>query len=259
MAGRSNPVHAVELLRRICNNDVEAGNSVTKPSRLVSRLAACALIALAAQRPAHADSATECEQAGRTAEQTFGLPSGLLLAIGKVESGRWDVRTGSVVPWPWSIDAGGQGRLFDNAADAIAAVRSLRASGSTNIDVGCFQINLGYHPDAFASLAQAFDPEANAHYAAKFLAALQTRLGNWQDAVAAYHSATPDLGVAYQQRVFAAWSGGMPESLVSTVQFTAIAGVHVWGPSPAAATPQVIAISASLPSALPHVITPGTH
>ena len=35
-------------------------------------------------------SLNACEQAGIAAEQAGGLPTGLLLAIGKVESGRWD-------------------------------------------------------------------------------------------------------------------------------------------------------------------------
>ena len=33
------------------------------------------------------------------------------------------------------------------------------------IDVGCFQVDLFYHPYAFTSLEEAFDPDANARAA----------------------------------------------------------------------------------------------
>jgi hypothetical protein len=216
----------------------------------------CALIALGMIHPAIADPNVSCEQAGRAAEQAYGLPPGLLLAIGRVESGRWDTQLRRVIPWPWSIDANGQGRLYSTDRDAIAAVRTLQASGSASIDIGCFQVNLWYHPDAFASLEQALDPQANAQYAARFLSSLRARYGNWQDAVAAYHSATPDLGLPYRQRVFAAWTGGTDDSLISSTEFTIIAGVRVWGPSPASTAPQTITVSAAVPSMLPRIISP---
>ena len=54
----------------------------------------------------------------------------------------------------------------------MAAVRAMQANGVRSIDVGCGQINLMYHPDAFPNLELAFDPQANAAYAARFLKAL---------------------------------------------------------------------------------------
>jgi Transglycosylase SLT domain len=164
--------------------------------------------------PAYGEPATivgppvvsSCEDAGRDAERQYALPVGLLAAIGRVESGRWDAALGRVVPWPWAIDAAGQPRLADNKDAALQQVRVLQDSGVRNIDVGCFQINLQNHPSAFSDLSQAFDPTANAQYAARFLTSLRARLGNWDDAVAAYHSATPALGIPYRQLVFANWT-----------------------------------------------------
>ena len=46
-----------------------------------------------------------------------------------------------------------------------------------SIDIGCAQVNLMHHPDAFASLEQAFDPMANADYAARFLKQLHDTHG----------------------------------------------------------------------------------
>lgn len=149
------------------------------------------------------EAAAACQAAGQAAERAQALPPGLLLAIGQIESGRRDSVTGRVAAWPWTINADGTGRLFDRREDAISETRALQARGVASVDVGCFQINLFYHSAAFASLEEAFDPRANAAYAARFLSALHTRTGSWDGAVAAYHSATPDRGAPYRDRVMA--------------------------------------------------------
>jgi hypothetical protein len=84
----------------------------------------------------------------------------------------------------------------------------LQAQGVRSIDVGCMQINLLHHPDAFASLDEAFDPAANAAYAVRFLKALYNQSRDWPTAVATYHSNTPDIAADYQRRVLAVWQGG---------------------------------------------------
>ena len=66
------------------------------------------------------------------------------------------------------------------------------------------QINLRYHPEAFASLEAAFDPAENLGYAARFLGNLRARYGSWTAAIGRYHSATPRLG-PYRVKVFRAW------------------------------------------------------
>lgn len=112
------------------------------------------------------------------------------------------------MPWPWSINAAGQSTFFASKAQAVAAVQALQASGVQSIDVGCMQINLQQHPHAFASLDEAFDPEANVRYAARFLGLLYERVRAWPQAAALYHSATPELGEAYRRKVMAAWPLG---------------------------------------------------
>jgi hypothetical protein len=146
-----------------------------------------------------------CEKAIAAASAGQQLPPGLLSAIATVESGRLDPRTGTVKPWPWTIDANGTGSMYDSEQSAIQAAAAFEASGITSLDIGCLQVNLAQHPDAFQSLAQAFDPAANAQYAASFLSSLEQKFGNWPQAVAAYHSQTPALGQPYAQRVYAAW------------------------------------------------------
>ncbi len=144
-----------------------------------------------------------CLGAIRDAERNARLPPRLLDAIGLVESGRPDPQTGRVTPWPWTINVAGVGHFYESKSDAIAAVQAARAAGVQSIDVGCMQINLMYHPGAFASLEQAFDPRANAVYAAGFLTALYSQMGDWGSATGAYHSQTPALGDGYRQRVAA--------------------------------------------------------
>jgi len=146
----------------------------------------------------------QCRAAIRAAERAAGIPTQLMAAIGRVESGRREA-DGSINPWPWSINAEGEDHVFESKADAIAAVKALQAQGMKSIDVGCMQVNLMHHPDAFASLEQAFDPAANAGYAARFLLQLHAESGDWPTATAWYHSATPDLGADYQRRVMAVW------------------------------------------------------
>ena len=136
------------------------------------------------------------------AERAAGMPTHLLTAVSKVESGRWHKKSGEILAWPWTVTNGGEGRFLPSKAAAIAEVERLRAQGVTNIDVGCMQINLHYHPDAFESLEQAFDPERNVAYAIGFLSELRARWGSWTRAVGNYHSNTPTLSSRYRLKVF---------------------------------------------------------
>ncbi len=156
-------------------------------------------------RTVSADPASLCETAVTTAEYVQRLPPRLLAAISVTETGRLDPRTGAFRPWPWSINAEGEGQFFATAQDAIAAVKALQANGVQSIDVGCMQVNLMYHPHAFASLEDAFDPRKNALYAGQFLNQLYAAKKDWPQAIAAYHSETPALGDAYRVMVLARW------------------------------------------------------
>ena len=216
------------------------------------RLSIVLALSLAGQVPAVAQgldvSADLCHAAGTAAERTYNIPGGMLVAIGRVESGRRHPVTGATVPWPWTINAAGTGRMFDNAAQAIEATRALRAGGMVSIDVGCFQVNLMHHASAFPSLDVAFDPQANADYAAQFLTALRERTGSWDEAIAAYHSSTPALGGPYRDKVLGRWTGGggapaMSRSIVTVWAMPVAAfGMRVWTPSAAGAVPYSVSL-----------------
>lgn len=146
-----------------------------------------------------------CVSAVAGAERRHAIPDKLLTAISHAESGRWDAASQASFAWPWTVTAEGTGHYLPSRAAAIARVKALRARGITNIDVGCMQVNLHYHPDAFATLAAAFDPATNAAYAGSFLRALKRETGSWRAATARYHSATQKFAVPYSARVMRLW------------------------------------------------------
>jgi hypothetical protein len=241
------------------------------PLTLLGALSAVASLApiVRAQVPGAGGVApvVDCRAAAVAFEQSAKLPPGLLLAIGQVESGRVDVTTGEINPWPWATNNAGEGHYFSSAQEAIAWVVAEQSVGNQSIDVGCFQVNLHYHPDAFASLADAFDPASNARYAASLLNRLHDQSGSWPLAIALYHSADPLEGQRYSARVQAAWnrggripdlayvaSVGTPDPVV--VRLAAAASiVRVEVPTWAAA--QSIGLFAPRRTGLPRVFTPG--
>jgi soluble lytic murein transglycosylase-like protein len=151
------------------------------------------------------DPSLLCETAVTTAEYVGRLPSRLLGAISLTEAGRMESASRRVRPWPWTINAEGAGQYFETKQQAIDAVKALQARGVQSIDVGCLQVNLMYHPHAFRSLDDAFDPLLNATYATRFLNKLYAASKDWATAIAAYHSETPVLGGAYRVLVMARW------------------------------------------------------
>ncbi len=152
-----------------------------------------------------AGQAVFCGRAIAAAEQNLRIPDAFLAAIGRVESGRPGA-SASRLPWPWTINAEGHGHFYATRGEAIAATRALQARGVASIDVGCLQVNLAAHPDAFARLDDAFDPAVNVAYGAAFLRKLFGQTGSWPRAAAAYHSQTPALGSAYLQKVLTEWA-----------------------------------------------------
>lgn len=184
-------------------------------------LLACLLSPPAAATPPPWDVAQSalCTQAVQQAEHAHHFPPGLLAAIAKVESGRPLASTRDIRPWPWTINADGAGLFFDSRDEAIAWARHGLATGVHLLDAGCMQVNLQFHPNAFRSLEEAFDPAANAAYAARFLEQLGAESnGDWNIATGMYHSRTPDLAADYRARVAEMGAGiltgiGGPEPL----------------------------------------------
>ena len=141
-------------------------------------------------------AAVDCETPILAAERRYAIPTGLLLAIAVVETGRPDAHSGPRHAWPWTVNAGGQGLFFPDRTAAVAWVLAAQKAGTASIDIGCLQVNLAAHPTAFRSVADGFDPALNADFAARFLLSLFGETGDWQTAVGKYHSRTLALARA---------------------------------------------------------------
>jgi len=197
-----------------------------------------------------------CRQAIAAAERAHGIPSHLLAAVARVESGRRDQASGSFDPWPWTINMDGQGSFYDNKSQAVAAANAMRPRATKSIDVGCMQISLTYHPDAFPNMETAFDPATNAEYGARFLVQLYEKTHSWTKAVELYHSATPEIGQDYGRRVYAAWPE--EQKLAELTQPTPV--ISRWAPAAgrsmsfaplSQATPHIIPQAAGLTGGVP--------
>lgn len=147
-----------------------------------------------------------CLAEAAAAERDARVPPGLVRAIALAESGRWDSAARRSYAWPWTVTSADQSWYLSSKAEAIAKVRELQRQGRRNIDVGCMQINLYWHPDAFGSLEEAFDPRRNVAYGVEFLKSLRAELRSWGRAVARYHTADEARGDAYRERVTTLWT-----------------------------------------------------
>ncbi len=165
-------------------------------------LAACG--AARARHPPAADGSpvAQCVAAAWDAGVLADIPDGLMGRIALAETGRRD-QDGAWRPWPWSIDADGADIALVSKPQAVAWAAGAPRRGVKFLDAGCMQVNLQYHPHAFATLADAFDPWDNALFAARYLRALyETDAGrDWPTAVGMYHSHTPELAQEYRTRV----------------------------------------------------------
>lgn len=146
-----------------------------------------------------------CEDQTVYQERANGIPAHLLTAIARVESGRYDAATGKVQAWPWTVTSPEGDVKYETKWQAIEAVNDLQRRGVTNIDVGCMQINLGHHPNAFTSLNVAFEPAYNVAYAAGLLLSHYRSSGDWRLAAAHYHSTDPDVYGRYLAKVEDVW------------------------------------------------------
>ena len=137
-------------------------------------------------------------------------------AVAIAESGRWDHHQTRNQPMAMDRHGAKSRTLFYHKIRSNLAVKQLLRQGITNIDVGCMQINLGYHGAAFDSLDQAFDPVHNIAYAANFLRKLKQRKESWAQAVGTYHSPNPKRALRYRQKVYRIWKTLRHKNLIQS-------------------------------------------
>lgn len=134
-------------------------------------------------------------------EKRYNLPKNTLHSISLQETQKPHSKHKIALVWPWTINVKGKGYHFKNRNEALTFARSQIAAGNKSIDIGCMQINLKYHPNAFMSLEQAFSPRRNIAYGAKFLNDNYKRSGNWNVAIGRYHSFDKNRAARYQANV----------------------------------------------------------
>jgi hypothetical protein len=164
----------------------------------MSRFRACSLgFALILSAPPGAGAATvpDCESYAAAAGHEAGIPDGILPAIARVESGR------KGRAWPWTLNQAGASSFHATKDDALQKLDEILATGAQNVDLGCMQLNWRWHSGEFPDAATMLDPVDNTRYAARFLLSLKDRHGDWDSAVAAYHSTESVRGASYGAKV----------------------------------------------------------
>jgi len=150
----------------------------------------------------HEDMAADwwaCVEAAEQVQTAIGAPEQLLAAVALNETARRSPN-GQVAPWPWTINVAGQGYVFATKEQAVFAAEQLLNSGTRSFDVGCMQVNVFFHPRAFTSLDEAFDPLSNVMYAASYIEQLRAETRSWERAVELYHSYTEEYNQIYGAR-----------------------------------------------------------
>lgn len=154
---------------------------------------------------AAADDSLLCLKEAVRLEKRERIQTNLLSAIALVESGRFSKKYPSGISWPWTVTAEGKGTFYNSKQEALTAVGELKKRGVENIDVGCMQINLKYHPTAFDSIEEALDPRKNVAYAADFLKRNYSETKSWGEAATRYHSKTVHKAFKYEDKLLETW------------------------------------------------------
>ncbi len=127
---------------------------------------------------ANADQGTSpCYAWAAVAEQTYGMPKGLMTAIVTQESGGH----------AYVLNVDGKPFKYGSAAEAAYAIQD-KARTAYEIDVGCGQLNIRWHGVKFKTLGALLDPRVNMSYAAWHLSVLYKQTGSWAKAAGHYHS-----------------------------------------------------------------------
>lgn len=152
--------------------------------RLVATALAAACLSSLSPTVSHA-STNACEAEILRAADRYGIPAGILYAVGLTETGR----KGSLQPNALNIE--GKAVFPKSRGEALATFATAQRQGKKLIDLGCMQVNHHYHAEHFRNVSDMLDPHQNVDYAARFLASLHARHTTWSMAVARYH-AGPD-------------------------------------------------------------------
>lgn len=111
--------------------------------RMASVLAA-ALFSFSLAGAAPAAAGNICEKEMEQASAKYGVPLGILYAVGLTETGR----KGSLQPYAMNIE--GKPFFGKSKADAMQRFALAKREGKKLVDLGCMQINHYYHAEKFS-------------------------------------------------------------------------------------------------------------
>lgn len=153
------------------------------------------MLILTCASPILATTHQYCHKYIEEAARKTGVLPEILWAVAKTESNFGEG------PWPWTVNLKGKGYYFANQASAKQFLHSLPKKLQKQVDVGCMQVNAGYHGKAFPDLFTMLNPRKNILYGAQFLKQLYEETGQWAKAIAAYHSRKWHRGGQYANHV----------------------------------------------------------
>lgn len=130
------------------------------------------------------------------AEKVYGIPHGLLQSVALAESGK------NGIPWPWAVNRSGVAYYPNTYEEALTYIKDYRGKARPDVAVGCMQLHMRYHADAFKPVDWSLHPEYNVAYAARFLVSLYKKHGTWTQAVARYHANQYGAQYVYVCRVW---------------------------------------------------------
>ncbi len=131
----------------------------------------------------------------KATEKQYNIPSGLLLAISKIES--------RVIPY--AVNIGGKAYYPASLMEARNIALHHLNQGLTNIDLGVMQINYRWHGKKFNNIDEMLSVNKNIGYAAKLLCDLKKQHGSWHKAVRYYHSRNKVHNMQYSKKVIICW------------------------------------------------------
>lgn len=142
----------------------------------------------------------------RSVAAEYDVPFSVFYAVALAESGTEVDATGSIRPWPWTLNVAGQGRFYPTREAAADALASFLGSGRESVDIGLMQVNWRYHRQRLGSPQLALDPYHNLRVAAEILRDCHGSRQDWWVAVGCYHAPnSPHRANRYRSRVFKHW------------------------------------------------------
>ena len=142
----------------------------------------------------------------RLIANAYRIPPEVLYAVGLAESARRVDSTGTVRPWPWTLNVQGKGFFYASRDQAEQALDGFLATGQKSIDIGLMQVNWRYHRQRLESPRRALDPYHNLRVAAEILRDCRQSRQDWWAAVGCYHAPnSPHRADRYRARVFEHW------------------------------------------------------